>query len=227
VTLKVDILTLFPELFESWLKTSLIASSQKEFVSLNVHDLKKFSGRDDGRVDDRPFGGGPGMLFRPEVVMKALESIDGYQEAKKIHLSPAGRVWKQAVAQEHAEHNHLILLCSRYEGVDQRALDLGEFEDISLGDFVSMGGEAPAMMLAESVIRLIPGVLGHGDSAHEDSFSEGREGLLDCPHYTRPSLYREISVPEVLLSGHHEKIKTWRQKTAYERSRERRSDLIE
>jgi len=225
--MRIDILTIFPELFDSWLKASIIRNArEKDKLHINLVDLKKFSGRKDGRIDDRPFGGGPGMLFKPEVVINALESIDQWQNAKKIHLSPSGQPWTQTLAQQSSEATHLIFLCSRYEGVDQRALDMGSFEDISLGDYVSMGGEAPAMVMIESITRLIPGVLGHEFSAFEDSFSPGRKGLLDCPHYTRPENFRENHVPEVLLTGNHQKIKEWRETMAYQRSVDRRKDLL-
>lgn len=226
--MKIDVLTLFPELFTQWQGNSIIKNAQEsaKFI-LNLVDLKGFSDREDGRVDDRPFGGGPGMVFKPKVVIDALRSVKSDKKSIKIHLSPSGTPWTQKLAEEFSQQKHLIILCSRYEGVDQRALDIGGFEDISIGDYVCMGGEIPAMALLESVIRLIPGVLGHKLSALEDSFSPGRDGLLDCPHYTRPAEFEGHKVPNTLLSGHHEKIKEWREKMAYQRSVERRKDLLQ
>jgi tRNA (guanine37-N1)-methyltransferase len=226
--MKLDVITLFPDLFSSWCQSSLIAAGQKkDKFSIKIHDLKEFSGREDGRIDDRPFGGGPGMIFKAEVILKALRQIEGWQEATKIHLCPAGEPFKQARAMKESQKDQLILLCSRYEGVDQRALDLGGFEDVSMGDYVSMGGEMPAMVMMEAILRLKPGVLGHELSALEDSFSPGRKGLLDCCHYTRPASFEGQDVPEVLLSGDHEKIKEWRENMALKRSTERRRDLLQ
>lgn len=224
--MRLDLITIFPELVEPWARASLIGSAvTKGLVEIHGHDLKKFSGRKDGRVDDRPFGGGPGMVFRPDPIMDALETIPGWQGALRVHPSPAGIPWVQAAAQKASAGSHIIVLCSRYEGVDERALSLGGFEEVSLGDFVCMGGEAPAMALLESVVRLIPGVLGDGQSALQDSFSEGHAGTLDCPHYTRPAEYRGLKVPDILVGGDHAKVESWRKAEGLRLTRERRPDL--
>ncbi|MGE4157468.1 MAG: tRNA (guanosine(37)-N1)-methyltransferase TrmD [Planctomycetota bacterium] len=224
--MRLDIITIFPEMVEPWAKASLIGSAvQRGLVEIHLHDLKRFSGRKDGRVDDRPFGGGPGMVFRPDPVMDALESIPGWQEALRLHPSPAGQPWVQASALKASGTQHIIMLCSRYEGVDERALQLGGFVEAGVGDFVCMGGEAPAMMMAESVVRLLPGVLGDEQSALQDSFSGSGPATLDCPHYTRPAEYRGLKVPDVLVGGDHAKVDAWRKAEGLRLTRERRPDL--
>jgi tRNA (guanine37-N1)-methyltransferase len=221
--MRFDVITIFPELFETWRGSALLGKAlQKNLFQLNLIDLKKFSGRRDGRVDDRPYGGGPGMLLRVAPVTRALESIENWEDARKIHLSPSGALWTQGGAENVKEDAHIICLCSRYEGVDQRVIELGNFEEISLGNYVVMGGELPAMLLMESVLRLVPGVLGSRESTLEESFSSASENLLDCPHYTRPEIFRSLKVPEVLLSGNHALIKNFRKKESKKRELKRK-----
>lgn len=226
--MRLDLITIFPDLIKPWARASLVgAAVTKGLVAVHVHDLKKFSGRKDGRVDDRPFGGGPGMVFRPDPIMEALEGIPGWADSLRLHPSPAGRPWVQERAAQVAKASHIVVLCSRYEGVDERALELGGFEEVSVGDFVCMGGEAPAMAILESVVRLMPGVLGDDQSAQQDSFSGANRGLLDCPHYTRPAEFRGCKVPDVLVGGDHAKVEAWRKSEGLRLTRERRPDLAQ
>lgn len=221
---KVTILTLFPEMFPGPLGHSLIGRAlEKNLWQLQVVDIRDFAEDKHQTVDDTAFGGGPGMVMRPDIVDKALASVMEKGKARLIHLTPRGRVFHQALAREMADSSlPFVFLCGRYEGIDQRVLDAWDAEDMSLGDFVLTGGELAAMTILDAVLRLVPGVIGDEASLEEESFSAG---LLEYPHYTRPRLWQERSVPDVLLSGHHEKIATWRLQEAETITRERRPDL--
>lgn len=224
MTRKVTILTLFPEMFPGPLGHSLIGKAlEKNLWQLNVVDIRAFAEDKHQTVDDTCFGGGPGMVMRPDVVDKALTSVMEKGKAHLLHLSPRGQVFKQALSQEIAlSPLPLVFLCGRYEGIDQRVLEAWDATDISLGDFILTGGELAAMAILDSVLRLIPGVIGDETSLKEESFSKG---LLEYPHYTRPRLWQDQTVPEVLLSGHHGNIEKWRQNQAETITRERRPDL--
>jgi tRNA (guanine37-N1)-methyltransferase len=179
-------------------------------------------------VDDTPFGGGAGMVLKPDILESAVRSIPDYQTARRIYLSPRGRVLTQALAQELITESHLILLCGRYEGVDQRFLDVYDFEEISIGDYVLSGGEPAAMILMDACIRLLPNVMGNAETAGEESFSNG---LLEYPHYTRPAHWVDAdgnthSIPEILSSGHHANIQKWRYEESLKLTQERRPDLL-
>jgi len=223
---RIDVITLFPEWFEAFQSVGLtgraLAEGAVEFRAWNPRDFAPGVHRS---VDDRPFGGGPGMVMRPEPLARCIESAlaDG-DAASVIYLSPQGRRLDHAGVVELAERRRLILLCGRYEGVDQRVIDSLVDEEWSIGDYVLSGGEPAASVIIDSVLRQLPGVLGHADSAQEDSFVEGR---LDCPHFTRPERWRDQIVPSVLLSGDHARVARWRRAQALHRTRRLRPDLLE
>jgi tRNA (guanine37-N1)-methyltransferase len=222
---KITILTLFPEVFPGILGASLHGKALKDGLwQLETLDIRSFATDKHSSVDDTPYGGGAGMVLRPDVLDSAIRSAEAFfgQPSRKIYLSPRGRVLDQALVKELASEKSLILLCGRYEGVDQRVIDAQGLEEVSLGDFVLAGGEVAAMALVEACVRLLPGVLGNKETTSEESF-EG--GLLEYPHYTRPSEWSGLGVPEVLISGNHEKIRAWRQAQAEKITRERRPDL--
>lgn len=221
---KVTILTLFPEMFPGPLGHSLLGKAlEKKLWQLNVVDIRSFAEDKHQTVDDTCFGGGPGMVMRPDIIDKALSSVMERGKARLIHLTPRGQVFAQCLAREVAHSPlPLVFLCGRYEGIDQRVLDEWQAEDISLGDFILTGGELAAMTILDATLRLIPGVIGDETSLEEESFSTG---LLEYPHYTRPRVWKRHEVPEVLLSGHHERIQTWRQEQAIKITQERRPDL--
>jgi len=221
---KVTILTLFPEMFPGPLGHSLLGKAlEKKLWQLDVVDIRDFAEDKHQTVDDTCFGGGPGMVMRPDIIDKALSSVMEKGKARLIHLTPRGKVFGQGLAQEVAHSPlPLVFLCGRYEGIDQRVLDEWQAEDISLGDFVLTGGELAAMTILDATLRLIPGVIGDETSLEEESFSKG---LLEYPHYTRPRVWKGHEVPEVLLSGHHERIQAWRQEQAVTITQERRPDL--
>ncbi len=221
---KVTILTLFPEMFPGPLGHSLIGKAlEKKIWQLKVVDIRDFAEDKHQTVDDTSFGGGPGMVMRPDVVDKALSTVMEKGKARLIHLTPRGQVFQQALAHEMADSSlPFVFLCGRYEGIDQRVLEAWNAEDMSLGDFVLTGGELAAMTILDAVLRLIPGVIGDDKSLEDESFSKG---LLEYPHYTRPRVWQGREVPEVLLSGHHQKITEWRRKEAEAITHERRPDL--
>jgi tRNA (guanine37-N1)-methyltransferase len=223
---KVTILTLFPEMFPGPLGHSLLGKAlHKHMWKLEVVDIRKFAEDKHQTVDDTCFGGGPGMVLRPDVIDKALDSVMEKGKARLIHLTPRGRVFQQPLAQEMADSPlPFVFLCGRYEGIDQRVLDAWQAEDVSLGDFVLTGGELAAMTILDAVLRLIPGVVGDEASLEEESFSKG---LLEYPQYTRPREWQGREVPPVLLSGHHKEIAAWRLQQAEAITRERRPDLWE
>ncbi|PWB47196.1 MAG: tRNA (guanosine(37)-N1)-methyltransferase TrmD [Candidatus Methylomirabilota bacterium] len=219
-----DILTLFPGFFQGPLSESILKrAQQRSIVQITVHDLRSYAHDRHAVVDDRPYGGGAGMVLKPEPILEAVTSVRQGSETHLILLTPQGRPFKQAIAQELAEHQRLLLICGRYEGFDERVRELLTPDEISIGDYVLTGGELPALVLLDTVIRLLPGVLGDEDSARYDSFVDA---LLDFPHYTRPPSVQGRTVPDVLLSGDHERIRRWRRKEALRRTKVRRPDLL-
>lgn len=222
---RIDVVTLFPDWIQSLRQLGLTGRAIAEgTVELQCWNPRDFAEGVHRSVDDRPYGGGPGMVMRPEPLARAIESARGGDPGARVGcLSPQGRRLDQAAVQELAQRERLILVCGRYEGIDERVMDALVDEEWSIGDFVLSGGEPAAAVMIDAVIRLLPGVLGHELSAQQDSFSEG---LLDCPHYTRPESWRGRDVPEVLRSGDHARIARWRLAQAIERTRLRRPDLL-
>jgi tRNA (guanine37-N1)-methyltransferase len=221
--MRINVVTIFPELIEGPLATSLLGRAiTKGTIDIHVHDLRRWAGDAHRSVDDEPFGGGPGMVLKPEPVFAAVESLDP-QRGRVIVLSPAGRRLDQALVRELAGEPHLTLICGRYEGVDERVIDGLPAEEVSIGDFVVSGGELPSLLLIEAVTRLVPGVIGKEGSHEQDSFS--LPGLLDHPHYTRPRDFRGMQVPEVLISGDHVAIESWRRDAALRKTAKNRPDL--
>jgi tRNA (guanine37-N1)-methyltransferase len=226
--MRFDVLTLFPEMFSGYMTQSLLKLAiERGLVRIELQNIRNWSRDKHQCVDDRPFGGGPGMVIKPEPTIEAVEEVQtqGDGPGHLILLTPQGRRLNQKVVEELATHKRLLLLCGRYEGFDQRVSDILRPEEISVGDFVLNGGEVAAMTVIDTVIRLVPGVLGDEDSSHVDSFSTGNR-LLEHAQYTRPREYRGHEVPEVLLSGDHPQIAAWRQQNSMERTRERRPDLL-
>ena len=221
--MKFDVLTLFPEMFESLDESIIGRAKEKELIEINLINIRDFSKDKHKKVDDTPYGGGAGMVIRPDVVYDAYSSINNKENAKVIYLSPQGKVLNQEKVKELSKEEHLILLCGHYEGIDQRVLDEIVDEEISIGDYVLTGGELPAMVLIDSVSRYVEGVLSE-DSTKEESFSNN---LLEYPQYTRPEEFRGRKVPEVLISGHHENIKKWREQKSLEVTKQKRPDLLE
>ncbi len=223
----VAVVTLFPEMFQAITAYGVTGRAVKNgLISLDYWNPRDFTQDKHRTVDDRPYGGGPGMLMKVQPLRDAIQAAKAAagEQARVIYLSPQGRKLDQAGVRELASRDRLVLVAGRYEGIDERLLETEIDEEWSLGDFVVSGGELPAMTLIDAVSRLVPGVLGHEDSAAEDSFAEG---LLDCPHYTRPELVNEQEVPKVLLSGNHEEIRRWRLKQQLGRTWKRRPDLLD
>lgn len=221
--MRIDILTLFPEMFDS-LKHSLIGKAvENNLLEINVINIRDFSKDKHKKCDDYTYGGGSGMLMTPQPIYDAMTSISGYESAYKIYLSPCGKQMKQSMVKSLTNFDHLILLCGHYEGVDQRIIDLLIDEEISIGDYVLTGGELPAMVLIDSVSRYIPGVLGNGESVVDESFSSNN---LEYPQYTRPVEFMGIKVPDVLISGDHSKVDSWRLEQSKIRTKQRRPDLL-
>ncbi len=219
--MKFDILTLFPEMFDI-LKQSIIGKAiEKELIDINLINIRDFSKNKHKKVDDTPYGGGAGMIMKPDVVYDAYKSIKS-ENAKVIYMSPQGKVLNQKKVEQLSKENHLIILCGHYEGIDQRVLDKIVDEEISIGDYVLTGGEIPAMVLIDSVSRYVEGVLNE-ESIKEESFSEG---LLEYPQYTRPEIFEGEKVPEVLLSGHHKNIEKWRKEKSLEITKNKRPELL-
>jgi tRNA (guanine37-N1)-methyltransferase len=225
--MKVEILTIFPRLFDQLFRFGMIKqASKKDLLEIAIVDLREFSHDEHRTVDDRPYGGGQGMVLKPEPVFHAVEDCleDDESSAHVILLSPQGSRFDQEKAKELSLKTRLILICGRYEGVDQRVADFLAHEELSIGDFVLSGGEFAAAVVVDAVSRLIPGVVGEGESVLRESFMEG---LLDYPQYTRPEEFRGKRVPSVLLSGNHSQIRKWREEQALARTRARRPDLLE
>ncbi len=220
--MRIDILTLFPEMFKPLQESIIKRAVADDKIEINVINIRDYSKDKHKKCDDYTFGGGPGMLMMPQPIYDAITSIDGYKDAYKIYLSPKGSVFTQTKAKSLANVEHLILLCGHYEGVDQRIIDLLIDEEISIGDYVLTGGELPAMVLVDSVARLLPSVLSEG-SAEIETFTDN---LLEYPQYTKPREFMGLEVPEVLISGDHKKIDEWRKQKSIEITKTRRPDLL-
>lgn len=215
--MRIDILTLFPGMFEGPLTESIIMRARSAgLLDIHFHDLRQYGIGNYKQIDDKPYGGGAGMLMRPEPLVDAIDKITELgstgrvKKPHRIYFSPRGRKLRQAKAESVAKKKWLILVCGHYEGIDQRVIDGWIDEEISIGDYVLTGGELPAMVLIDAVARHIPGVLGHDESASEESFSPKLDRKKEYPHYTRPEVFREMNVPDVLLSGNHAEIEKWR-----------------
>ena len=221
--MKIDILTLFPNMFEGFKTESIIKRAiNSNKVEINIINFRKYSKLNNNQVDDTPYGGGAGMVLMPEPIFDCIDDIKT-PESKIIIMTPAGVQYKQKMAYDLSKEKHLIIICGHYEGFDERILSLADYE-ISIGDYIVTGGELPAMILADSITRLLPGVI--NERSHlEDSFNENY--LLDYPTYTKPRVYRGMEVPEILLSGDHAKIDKWRYEQSLKRTQERRPDLLE
>lgn len=223
--MRFDIITIFPEIFIEVFDFGIVRRAvEADLIEIHVHDLRDYTQDRHRQVDDRPFGGGAGMVMKPEPLFRAVEALtDGESGVSVALLSPQGRLFSQQVAAEYAQTSRLVLICGRYEGVDERVVEHLITDEVSIGDYVLSGGEIPAMVVIDAVARLIPGALGCEQSAERESFVDG---LLDYPHYTRPADYRELKAPEVLLSGNHAEIERWRKRKAIEKTLRRRPDLI-
>lgn len=230
--LKFDIITIFPDFFREIFEYGIIRRSRAaKLVEVEAHDLRKWTSDSHKQVDDRPFGGGDGMVLMPEPIFAAVESLTGASErdsfektTRVVLLSPQGKTLTQAVAQEFAtEANHVVLICGRYEGVDERIAEVLVTDEISIGDYVLSGGEPAAVVFVDAVTRLLPGALGNETSAMNESFSEGS---LDFPSYTRPVDFRGMRVPDILMSGHHGEIASWRREQALKKTARNRPDLL-
>jgi tRNA (guanine37-N1)-methyltransferase len=221
---QITVVTLFPEMFESVLTASVLGKARSAgLLSVDFINPRDFARDKHLSVDDTPYGGGPGMVMKCDTLLSAIDSLGPGRKGHRILLSPVGKSFSHRRAQELAQEEHLVFVCGRYEGVDQRVVDLGIDESLSIGDYVLTGGELGAMVVIDAVARFLPGVLGHAESASEESFSEG---LLEYPQYTRPAAFRGESVPEILLSGHHKNIEAWRHQRSLERTAEHRPDLL-
>lgn len=232
--MRLDVVTIFPELFGPFAETSILGDAcRRGLVSLHAHDLRTYTTDRHHTVDDTPYGGGPGMVMKPEPLVTAIEALAGEKgegrSARVLLMSPQGARFEQRKAEALAHEAHLVLVCGRYEGVDQRAIDLAVDEEISIGDYVLAGGESAALVVVEAVTRLVPGVVGNPESPLSESFQpteSHRGGLLEGPQYTRPAQFRDLEVPEVLRSGHHAEIERWRYAQALARTERRRPDLL-
>ena len=229
--LRVDIITIFPDYFREVLEYGIIRRARAAgLIDIEPHDLRSWTSDRHKVVDDRPFGGGDGMVLKPEPIFAAVESLTGARRRadvpsgkRVVLLSPQGKQFTQAMAAEFAESEQLVLICGRYEGVDERVAEALVTDEISIGDYVLSGGEPAALVIVDAIVRLIPGALGSETSATTESFSEG---LLDYPHYTRPPDFEGMGVPEVLLTGHHAEIERWRQDAARDKTKRNRPDLL-
>ena len=230
--MKFDIITIFPEFFRETFDYGIVRRARAAgLVETVAHDLRRWTKDKHRQVDDRPFGGGDGMILKPEPIFEAVEELTGCeagsanypQGVRVVLLSPQGRSFTQALAEELAECEQIVLICGRYEGVDERVAEALVTDEISIGDYVLSGGEPAALVVVDAVVRLVPGALGSETSTVHESFSEG---LLDYPHYTRPPDFRGMKVPEVLFSGHHGEIARWRARRALEKTERNRPDLL-
>ena len=245
--MRIDVLTLFPEMFEGVLGSSILkraaepvidksdGSVREAVCSYHTWNIRDYTDNRHQKVDQPPYGGGPGMVIQCQPVYDCVQAVrsvvdgEGKQlpKGKLIHLTPQGKKWDQKMAESFANEERLIFLAGHYEAIDQRVIDELEPVEVSIGDYVLSGGELAAMVMIDSVVRLIPGALGHEESAHQDSFSEGAERLLDCSHYTRPAVWNGREVPSVLMSGNHAKIEAWRRDEARKNTQVRRPDLLD
>lgn len=225
--MKIDVVTIFPEYLEPLRAALLGRAIERGLISVDVHDLRTWTYDVHRAVDDAPYGGGPGMVMKPQVWGEALDAV-APDTARLVVPTPAGRPFTQALAHEYADEGHLVFACGRYEGIDQRVIDDAArrmpVDEVSIGDYVLVGGEAAVLVMVEAAVRLLPGVLGNPTSAQEDSF---QDGLLEGPCYTRPEVWRELAVPEVLRSGNHALIERWRRDQALKRTHARRPDLLD
>jgi len=226
--LQIDVITIFPQMFEGVIQESILKRAQhKNIVRINIHNLRDFALDKHSTVDDRPYGGGAGMVLKAEPIFRAVEKIlsraKGKSRVRIILLTPQGQTFNQAKAKEFSKERHLLFICGHYEGVDERVKENLITDEISIGDYVLTGGELPAMIIIDSLVRLLPGVLHKKESFENDSFYQG---LLDYPHYTRPRKFRGIFVPELLLSGDHSRIRKWRRQKALENTLNKRPDLL-
>jgi len=223
--MRFDIITIFPEIFSGVFDFGIVRRAvEAGLIEIHVHDLRDHTSDKHRQVDDRPFGGGAGMVMKPEPLFRAVEALSTETpDANVVLLSPQGRLFSQRLAEEYSRKPNIILICGRYEGVDERVTEHLAHDEVSIGDYVLSGGEIPAMVVVDAVTRLIPGALGCGESAERESFSQG---LLDYPHYTRPAEFRGLKTPEVLLGGNHAEIERWRRRKSVEKTLRRRPDLI-
>ncbi len=228
--MRFDVITLFPELVQSVAESGVVGRAAKaDLIDLHYWNPRDYTTDAHRTVDDRPYGGGPGMVMKPDCLVDAIQDIRAINASKAIatkviYLSPQGKTLNQSAVKKMSTEQGLIFLCGRYEGVDERVLEMEVDEEWSLGDYVLSGGELGAMVLIDAITRLLPNVLGHKDSAEQDSFSDG---LLDCPHYTRPEVYAGKEIPAVLKSGNHQRIAKWRRQQALGRTQQRRPELLE
>lgn len=221
--MRIDVLTLFPEMFAGALDVSIVQRARTTGrLDLRIHNLRQWTHDHYQTVDDRPFGGGPGMVLKPEPIFEAVEAL-ATGAMRVLLTTPAGQPFTQAIARELARQEHLLIICGSYEGVDERVREALVHDELSIGDYVLTNGGLPAMVIIDAVTRLLPGTLGKDESALDESFSHG---LLEYPQYTRPAEYRGRKVPDILLSGHHAEIAKWRAEQARERTRQRRPDLL-
>ena len=226
--MRFDILTLFPQIFSGYLTQSILSKAiDKQLVGVHVHDMRNWADGPHNKIDDRPFGGGPGMILMVEPVVNAVQAVQAMDStpATTILLTPTGRKLDQPLIEQLAQSQRLLTLCGRYEGFDQRVSDILQPMEISIGDYILNGGEVASMVLVDAIVRMIPGVLGDEYSSFDDSFSRGNR-LLEYPQYTRPREFQGHAVPEVLLSGDHEAIRAWRNEKSLEKTANRRSDLL-
>lgn len=227
--MRFDVLTLFPEMFPGYLSQSLLKLAiERGLVRVDLHNIRDWAKGKHKNVDDKPYGGGPGMVLSPQPVVECVEAVQqlGDQPGGVVMLTPGGRKLDQRVVEELSEHQRLLLLCGRYEGFDQRVVDILQPDEISIGDFILNGGEVAAMVLIDTLLRMVPGVLGDEQSNKQDSFSTENR-MLEFAQYTRPREYRGHEVPEVLVNGNHPEIAAWREQNSLERTRARRSDLLD
>jgi len=223
--MRIDIFTIFPEMFEGPFGASIIRRArERDLVDIRIHNIRDWATDKHQMTDDTPYGGGGGMVMKPEPIFAAVEDVRGDDLCPTILLSPQGQVFTQNIAQEIAQHERIILICGRYEGVDERVREHLVTDELSIGDYVISGGEPAAIVVVDAIVRLLPGALGYELSAVEDSHATG---ILEGPHYTRPLEFREWSVPDILLSGHHANVAKWRRQQALLRTLQRRPDLLE
>lgn len=223
--MKIDFLTLFPEMFNGVLNQSILKRAQdKNMLTVNTVDFRHFAENKHNQVDDYPYGGGQGMVLKPEPVFNAMKDLKRTDKTRVILMCPQGRPFSQAIAEELSEAEHIVFICGHYEGYDERIRENLVTDEISMGDYVLTGGELPAMTMTDAIVRLIPGVLGNEQSHQDDSFSDG---LLEFPQYTRPREYKGMTVPDVLLSGNHANIEKWRHEQKLIRTLHKRPDLLE
>jgi tRNA (guanine37-N1)-methyltransferase len=222
--MKVNVLTIFPDVFEAYFSESIIGKArEKGLITINVVDIREHAHNKHRKVDDRPFGGGAGMVMMCEPLFSAIESLQSPTGTKVILTSPQGTVFNQKIAEKLAQEKEITIICGRYEGIDERVVEHLVTDEYSIGDYVLTGGELPAMVMIDAISRHIEGVVGKEDSVLNDSFSNG---ILDCPHYTRPAEFRGWAVPEVLLNGHHKEIEAWRRQQAMQKTKKVRPDLV-